>query len=101
MNLLLYFLDYDYRDQITEKLEHVTPTVSVKTYGSLGEESPLGATASLLLNDLTSGDDGISLGTSAQTPGSKTSPKGKLGFSSLLATMRPQQRELHSSIWSG
>jgi len=37
MNLLLYFLDYDYRDQITEKLEHVTPTVSVKTYGSLGK----------------------------------------------------------------
>ena len=31
------FLDYDYRDQITEKLEHVTPTVSVKTYGSLGK----------------------------------------------------------------
>ena len=30
-------LDYDYRDQITEKLEQVTPTVSVKTYGSLGK----------------------------------------------------------------
>ena len=28
--------NYDYRDQVTEKLEHVTPTVSVKTYGSLG-----------------------------------------------------------------
>ena len=50
-----------------------------------GEESPLGATASLLLNDLTSGDSG------AHQQGSQ-SGASKLGFSSLLATMRPQQR---------
>ena len=48
-----------------------------------GEESPLGATASLLLNDLTSGDSGA---------GAHQQGASKLGFSSLLATMRPQQR---------